>query len=184
MVQLAAVVAALFYPFAIYFGLNFLSPATLGGLLAAVVLLRVLLSDMSSAFKGLMLIVVVSLLVLHRWMHDDQQLLKFYPVAVNFIMLVVFSSSLLQAQPLIEKIALSRNMDVGEHNRRYLRILTIVWSLFFVFNVIASAWTALYATMNFWLLYNGFISYLLIGALVGCELIYRRFHKSRMSRLT
>lgn len=175
------IVAALCYPFAIYFGLNYLAPSTLGSLLAILVLLRVLSGNWSSQLKLLSLVTVVALVLLYRYMQHDQQLLKFYPVAVNLIMLFVFSSSLLKDSPLIETIALDRGLEVGDHNRNYLRILTIVWSIFFLFNVIISTMTAINASMEVWLFYNGFLSYLLTGLLVVGELIYRRFHKRRVA---
>jgi len=180
--QLIALATALFYPFAIYFGLQFMSPLTLGAVLAAFILLRVLLGDMNKELKLTVLIVIIVLLVLHRWMQDDQQLLKFYPVAVNVIMLFIFSMSLMKDQPLIERIARARGEVIGDHNEGYLRVLTGVWAVFFVFNGAVAIWTALYTSMDIWLFYNGFVSYLLIGAIVGGELIFRHYYIRRVER--
>jgi len=180
--HVVAFATALCYPFAIYFGLQYMSAITLGALLAAVILVRVLLGNLSKELKLLALLVIITLLVLHRWMQDDEQLLKFYPVAVNFVMLLVFSVSLLQDQPLIERIARARGEDVGDHNMGYLRVLTAIWTVFFVFNGAVACWTALYATMDVWLFYNGFVSYLLIGGMVGGELIFRHYYIRHLAR--
>ncbi len=174
-------IAAVFYPFGIYFGLNYLSPATLGSLLAVVVLLRVLLSELDSRLKLAALLAVLALVGIYQFMQNDQQLLKFYPVAVNSTMMLVFGGSLFQDQPLIENIALARGQQVGDHNRQYLRNLTIIWTLFFLVNTLVSGWTALYASMEVWLFYNGFLSYLLTGLLVVGELVYRRYHKRKLA---
>ena len=50
--------------------------------------------------------------------------------------------------------------------------MTKVWCLFFVFNGVVSIYTV-FASLEVWILYNGLISYLLIGGLVASEVAYR-----------
>lgn len=181
MFRLIIVAVALLYPFAVYFGLKHVSADILVGLLAVFVLSRILASDLGSRWKLLALASVVAAFVCHWWMRDGVSSLKFYPVLLNAALLVVFGLSLFRQQPLIETIARKRGMNVGTHNIRYLRVLTIVWTVFFAISLIASSLTAIHGDMDIWLLYNGFGSYLLMGTLVIGELIFRHFYRQRLN---
>jgi uncharacterized membrane protein len=61
---------------------------------------------------------------------------------------------------------------LSEYGPRYLTCLTAVWAGFFAANALIAAWTTT-ASLETWALYNGFIAYLLIGALLGFERLYR-----------
>lgn len=178
-IRLIVIVTSLLYPLIIYFGIAHLNAVTLAGLLMTVVLLRVLLGDLSSGGKLLALCAVCVAFGLHWWMRDDVDALRFYPVIINASLMLTFGSSLFTGLPLIESIARKRNMNVGENNIRYLRKLTFVWTLFFGVSVIVSMWTAIYASMEIWLFYNGFVSYGLVGLLVAGELVVRYFYRRR-----
>ncbi len=52
--------------------------------------------------------------------------------------------------------------------------MTLVWSIFFVVNGSVAAATALWASDEIWVLYNGFIAYLLIGTLAAGEWLLRQ----------
>lgn len=170
------------YPFGIYFGVTYFSPQLVTGFVVAVILVRIFLDDLSLQWKLLGLGLVGLLTGLHFVIKDDFGALRFYPVILNTVMLVLFAGSLLGKTPLIEIIARKRGMDVGSHNLNYLRNLTIVWVGFFIFNIIVSLWTALYASMDTWLLYNGFIVYGIMGVLAVAELITRRIVRKRIER--
>ena len=61
----------------------------------------------------------------------------------------------------------------------YTRHVTEAWVIFFLVNASISLWTALHADLALWTLYNGFISYLLIGLMFGGEYILRLFVKRK-----
>lgn len=92
-----------------------------------------------------------------------------YPVAINTVMLALFSFSLWQGPPIIERLARLREPDLPESGVRYTRRVTQAWCLFFLINGSVAAWTACYASLSLWTLYNGVISYGLIALMFTGE---------------
>ena len=182
MIRALVIVVAIVYPFIVYFGTTYVSPSVMAACLAVIVLLKVLVDDMHVGLKWLALVAVVAAVALHWWMRGSVNSLMFWPVLVNSALFLVFGLSLFWKQSLIEIIARKRNMDVGSHNLRYLRVLTGVWAGFFVLSVIVSGFTVVNGNMDLWLLYNGLLSYLLMGVLIVGELIVRYFYKKRINR--
>lgn len=105
--------------------------------------------------------------------------LRFYPVLVNTAGLALFGASLRWGPPVIERLARLQHPDLDAAGVRYTRGVTLVWCAFFVFNGCAAAATALWADDRLWALYNGLISYLLMGALLGGERLWRLRLRSR-----
>jgi acyl-coenzyme A synthetase/AMP-(fatty) acid ligase/3-hydroxymyristoyl/3-hydroxydecanoyl-(acyl carrier protein) dehydratase len=64
----------------------------------------------------------------------------------------------------------------------YCRKVTLVWCLFFIINGGIAAATVFFASDVLWSLYNGGISYLLIGILFGGELMVRKKVDKNMPR--
>ena len=56
----------------------------------------------------------------------------------------------------------------------YCRKLTILWTVFFAANIAGCTWLAILGDDATWVLYNGLIVYLLIGALLLGEYLWRR----------
>ena len=100
--------------------------------------------------------------------------MRAYPVAISLIMLIVFAGSLTHGMPLIERLARLREPDLPEEGVIYTRRVTLAWCIFFVINGSISAWTALYASLATWTLYNGFISYCAMGVMFAGEWLCRR----------
>lgn len=99
---------------------------------------------------------------------------KFYPVVVNAVLLWVFAASLRQPVPFIERLARRDSPYMLPHARRYVRRLTGVWCVFFAANGLVAVWTALQPDAGLWAFYNGVLSYLLVGALLVGERLFRR----------
>jgi len=70
-------------------------------------------------------------------------------------------------------------MPVGKHVPQYLSRLTALWAVFFALNGMTALWTST-ASMEVWTLYNGLISYFIVAALIGAELLFRSYYKKRM----
>lgn len=102
------------------------------------------------------------------------QLLLFYPVVVNSVMLTVFGGSLWSSMPIVERLARLREPDLPEPAVRYTRRVTQIWCLFFVANGSIALFTALYGDMTLWTAWNGMIAYLLMGTLMAGEWLVRR----------
>lgn len=105
--------------------------------------------------------------------------MRAYPVAVSVVMLAAFLSSLWQGMPIVERLARLREPDLPPAGIRYTRRVTWAWCGFFVVNGAIACWTALYADLATWMLYNGVISYALIAMMFAGEWLLR--HRLRRS---
>jgi len=176
-VILVLVVAA--YPFAVYFGIQFLSLGYLLAMLLAVAGLRLLLMPaQKNAAGGRLgagaLAAILVVIAAASWLRGDSVGLLWYPVLVNLVMLGIFAFSLTQPRSLIERLARVREPDLPPSGVRYTRRVTQVWCGFFVLNGAVAAATALNGDLEVWTLYNGMIAYLLMGALLTGEWLVRR----------
>ncbi|MFV0262348.1 MAG: hypothetical protein ACK5JN_07920 [Kluyvera sp.] len=113
-------------------------------------------------------------LCLASYLLKSHQLLLFYPVVVNAVMLAVFGGSLWSAMPIVERLARLSEPDLPVAGVRYTRKVTQLWSAFFIINGSIALFTALHGDMALWTLWNGMIAYLLMGLLMGGEWLVRR----------
>ncbi len=104
----------------------------------------------------------------------DLHLLLWYPVAVNAVMLVLFGGSLLTAMPLVERLARLREPDLPQIAIVYVRRVTQIWCLFFIINGGIALATCLAGSLYWWTVWNGMLSYLLMGSLMAGEWWVRR----------
>jgi uncharacterized membrane protein len=104
---------------------------------------------------------------------------KLYPVFMNIFLLGAFGFTLIRPPSMALRIGLriaslakkslpynSKHLSIDS----YCRILTAIWCGFFVFNACISLVTAFWASDFVWAMYNGFISYILIGLLFFGEM--------------
>ena len=94
-------------------------------------------------------------------------------------MLVVFLISLIYPPTIIEQIARFKDPNLPIEAVKYIRKVTILWCVFFLLNMIFSLYTALFFSIKMWMLYNGFIFYIIMGILFLIEFIVRYFIKLR-----
>ncbi len=103
----------------------------------------------------------------------DFPLLKYYPAVVNFGFFAVFFSSVFQKYTVIQKIAMASEGDnIKPWVLNYTRKLTYIWSAFMFINFIIAAAT-IFMPYKIWAVYNGFISYMLVGGFFVIEYIIR-----------
>jgi uncharacterized membrane protein len=170
--------ATLAYPFAVYLGFGRVEPFWLGLGLLALMLARAwaardavwLVAGAGAALLGLLGTVGNS------WLP-----LKLYPVVVSAVLLVVFSASVIRPPTVIERIARLREPLLPPAGVAYTRKVTLVWCVFFVLNGLTALATALWASNEIWILYNGMLSYVLMGCLFGAEWLVRRRVKARIA---
>lgn len=105
---------------------------------------------------------------------DKEEWLRFYPVLTNMFFLSVFATSLFHPPPIIERLARLRHPELSPRGVHHTRQVTVVWCGFFVLNGAVALLTALYASMKFWTLYNGLLSYLGMALLFVLEYPIRR----------
>lgn len=99
--------------------------------------------------------------------------IKFYPVVINTVLAYVFAASLISGPSAIEKLARLKTPELSQDAVAYTRGVTKVWLTFFVLNGSIAAYTAILTDMKTWALYNGLISYVLMGILFAVEFIVR-----------
>jgi len=173
------------YPFAIYFGLNYFSPSLLSILLIALLLLRLFLVKKTLTKMPWLLPATISgaLAIGYSLISDSTIGFKLYPIMINLAMLGVFSYSLFRPPCIIETFARITDKNLTTQGVKYTVKVTCLWCVFFLFNGLFSLYTALFTSLEFWMLYNGFIAYLLMAALMGIEFLVRIGVKKRHSKL-
>lgn len=97
------------------------------------------------------------------------------PFLINLGLLVSFGSTLFIGPPVIEVFARRHVKILSDSEIKYCRKLTAIWSLFFLFNGSISMIISLSKNMEYWIIYNGFISYVLIGMFFLIEMTYRYY---------
>jgi len=89
-----------------------------------------------------------------------------YPVVINAGLLAYFWSTLRGGPTAIERLARLEEPDLPSEGVAYTRTLTKVWCGFFLLNGTLAAAMAAWGDAKLWALYNGLISYLLVGMLL------------------
>jgi uncharacterized membrane protein len=161
------------YPFIVYFLLDQVGPGGLGLALIALLLLRNL-DFIRSHIWAIALALPAAILFITLKPPHSEWLLRFYPTLVNLALLLTFGITLFRRPTMVERFAKLSGVVITHAVRRYTFRITVMWCGFFFFNALASAAIALSASMGIWAFYNGFLSYIIIGALLGGEYLYRR----------
>lgn len=169
--------ATLLYPLIIYLGLGRFEPRWMALFLLAIALARAIISRdpvWLAAACGALLLVAASIL-------GNQSLpLKLYPVLVSGVLLAVFGLSLRHPPSAIERIARMHEPDLPPEAVVYTRKVTMVWCMFFIGNGAIALATAMWGSDRIWALYNGLVSYVLMGILFVVELLVRRKVRNRI----
>lgn len=105
--------------------------------------------------------------------------LKLYSVAISLIFLFAFGSTLFSAPSMVFRFATLMDKTIKGSSwekevERYCFRVTLVWCCFFILNGCASVWTAFFASDRVWSIYNGGISYALMGLIFAVEFIVRK----------
>lgn len=164
------------YPLAVYWGLTRWGGSALLVLLLVTFALRLLpgaapvrewlLLGRLLACIGLLLTALSALFSAQHW-------LLYYPLAVSLALLGLFGWSLGQPMSLVERLARLTDPELPPAGVRYTRTVTRVWCGFFLVNGALAAATIWHGDLALWSLYNGLISYLLMGLLMGGEYLVR-----------
>ncbi|EDQ00546.1 hypothetical protein [Shewanella benthica] len=170
--QIVTGILLLGYPLAVYFGLNYLPTGTIAMVLCCFLIVRLLIQKQQVKVMILPILVGIGLTAAsfiakrHDW-------LLYYPVVINLSMLMLFVYSLKLGPSMIERLARLKEPELPHEAIPYLKKVTRIWCGLFVFNGSVALYTAHYASLEIWTLYNGLIAYLLIGSLLGGEWLYR-----------
>ena len=176
------------YPFLVFAGLVYLkAPVRVFSFALIAVLAINILANYQSLADGnrltilrmvlwaLTVLCVIALIVVT----DNAGYAKLYPVIVNAFFFAAFAWSILRPPTMVWRFATLRDKKLASHPERpsieiYCRKVTLVWCTFFVFNALAALYTAVRASDALWSIYNGMISYILMGILFAGEYLIRR----------
>lgn len=166
------------YPFAVYFGLQYLSPRYLGLLLLILLAARFLIARGQLGADRVKSLIPVTLagiaLCLLILIFNQSSLVRLTPALINFTLLAVFCYTLYKPPSMIEYIARLGDPNLPAQAIAYTRHVTMVWCLFFLFNGAIALYTCFFTSLETWMLYNGLIAYLLMGILFAAEYCVRR----------
>ena len=159
-----------------YFGLQLFDVRYIGIGLVTVLIGRTILTQSSTKTPTLFtpgFVVALVGLVIIGVVLNDMQYLKLYPVAISLFFLWQFSRSLNSSHNMIERFALAMGEVPSEALSQYTRKVCLVWCGFFLINACIALITATVTSLSWWTLYNGFISYIIVGLIFLIEFLCR-----------
>lgn len=176
--RILSILALLAYPFGVYFGLEHFGPGPLAMALGFLLLLRLAAAgQLRGSRLTAALVFGVAVFSAAAFFSDDDRVLKAYPVLINLGLFMMFALSLVFPPTVPERGMRLAGRDVPPEAKNYLRWVTVAWCGFFLGNGGVAAWTALFAPTAWWALYNGLISYVLIGLFFAAEYLVRMWVK-------
>lgn len=185
MLKLILVVLVFLYPFLIFFGIKLLSLKYLGLLIILIFSLRliVLKNSIDKLWVGITMLGIV--LVLLAVFINNITFMLLYPVFISSILFGAFTYSLFQEKSIITKIAIKMSKtELPDYALTYTWYVTLAWCMFFVLNASIALFTVVYGSINVWSIYNGFISYILIGIFMASEIVVRFLVRSYFEKLS
>ena len=172
----AFVLLAVGYPALVYFGLKTLPPKTVALTLGALLLVR-LVSGLSTT-GGLRLIGLLLpplALCAASAYANSREFMLYLPVFTALAMLASFGFTLFRGPSFVETIARLRKPEMSAEEIAYCRRITEIWVSFFLVNGTVALGTIRSGSMDAWVFYNGFLSYVLMGVLFAVEFVYRHW---------
>lgn len=104
----------------------------------------------------------------------DHAWLKLYPVFMSIGACIIFASTLIKPPSMIERFARLAEPNLPPEGVVWTKKVTVVWCGFFIINAMIALFTVLFSSTKVWMLYNGFISYVLMGILLLGEFVLRK----------
>jgi uncharacterized membrane protein len=168
--------ATISYPFLVWFSRDTLQPRYLALTMAGLFLLRFMIHKSNQSWPKLwtLMYLTCALFMLVIAFVNQTGWLLAYPALVSMVFFTVFSYSLFYPPSIIERLARLEDPDLPPKGMDYTRKVTQVWIGFFLLNALISLFTIWYGDPWLWSLYNGGVSYLLMGLLMTVEMIVRR----------
>ena len=185
LLKIILIAIILIYPFLIFFGIKFLSIKYLGLLIILMFSLRLLILKNSVDKVWIYITILGIILVLFSMFVNNIIVMLLYPMFISCILCITFAYSLFQDKSIITKIAIKMsNTDLPAFALTYTWYVTLAWCMFFVVNASISLATVIYGAMDVWSIYNGFISYILIGIFMSIEIIVRFLVRRHFEKLS
>ena len=180
-VNAVTALALLAYPPLVYVLLDRVSPAWMIVGLGILGAARIATGSSIHPKHRTLLLGLLGLFCTAAWLDARWEWVKLYPVLINVAGAAWFAWTLIRPPSAAERLARLANPREKFDWRKslYTRRVTQIWVGFFLFNGAAATYTALAASTGVWTIYNGLISYLLIGLLLGGEYLFRLRYRKR-----
>ena len=163
------------YPFLVYFALGRIPAGAVVLVALALVTSRMgLIRNAAFARSLIPVLLAVAIATLCLALANPSLAMLAYPVLMNLGMAAAFGLSLRHGPSLIQIFASLRDPNPSPAAQAYMRKVTQVWCVFLLVNAALSAATALWGDLAVWTLYNGLISYGVMGTLFAVEYAIRR----------
>ena len=167
------------YPFLVYFAQPYLTPGLLVAAAAGTSGLHLLRHSGRGLMPSWVFLLIPGVLV-GLLAARPALAAQAYPPLVSLCLAATFSWSLAYPPTAIERIARLTVPDLPPDAIAYTRTVTKVWIVFFLANAVIASACALWFPVAVWTLWTGLVSYLLIGGLIGAEMVVRRRRMPRV----
>lgn len=183
LIKIILAIFLLSYPVIVYLGISHLEAHWLAIILVIAIAARCVFIPRKYSYRIWLFMAVGLLIAGLVFLFNDPIYLRLYPVMMSLTMLGIFAYSLHSPPTVIESIAALgfKGEEMPKHVIDYTRAVTKVWCVFFVLNASIAAYT-ITLSLDIWALYNGLISYLLMGLLFAIEFIYRQLVVKKRNR--
>lgn len=110
--------------------------------------------------------------------------LKLYSVVISVTLLIAFGSTLFFPPTIIFRFAILGDKNLKgsiseKYVERYCKKVCIAWCIFFILNGCMAVYTSFFTSDRFWSIYNGGISYALMGLMFTVEFIIRKMTEKK-----
>lgn len=174
--KILSIILLVIYPLCIYVGLQYLPLFFLAPMIMIICVIRIITLKTNIKewlWVGRTVLILTIMLCGFALVMRSASWMLYYPVLVNCVMLGIFSYSLIKPPSMIERFARLHDPNLPQAAIIYTQKITKIWCVFFIINGLISVATT-QLSIEYWTLYNGLVSYVLMGALFAGEWLYRK----------
>lgn len=167
--------AGIAYPFVVYAALGHVSGRALVLAGLALVAVRMALLRQVPALAGWMAPLGFGAAALALLAATDPPWsARAYPVVMSLAGAAAFGISLRRGPSLVARMATLAGEVLDARGERYTWRVSALWCAVLLGNAMVAAWLGACGTLAAWTLWNGLLSYLMMGAVFGAEFLLRR----------
>ena len=149
-----------------------ISIVSLGMLVIAVAYFGFFGTDGKKNWNAIILGVIAVIVLITQ----SEMVLKFYPIAITLVFLVMFAVPMIKGKPIITRFAMMMDPAIETHPGRGILErccmgLNIAWCVHLVISLGINIAISFGSTLEVWTIYNAVISYLVMGILIALQFL-------------
>ncbi|MDG6896263.1 hypothetical protein [Volucribacter amazonae] len=117
---------------------------------------------------------VLAIILAFVGVNKANQMMYWYPVIINGLMLILFAGSLFTSQSLVERLARLSTPNLNAQGVIYTYRVTLLWCAVFSFNLLVTIWFIMQENYQYWAYYTGVVSYIIIAIVMLSEWLIRQ----------